>query len=52
MLAPRQAKVVEMRYFGGLSADEIAAVLKTTTRTVERDFQFAKTWLMRELSRK
>jgi len=50
-LAPRQAKVVEMRYFGGLSEAEIASVLKTTTRTVERDFQFAKTWLVRELSR-
>jgi RNA polymerase sigma factor (TIGR02999 family) len=50
-LAPRQAKVLEMRYFGGLSEHEIAAVLKTSTRTIERDFQFAKTWLMRELSR-
>lgn len=48
--APRQAKVLEMRYFGGLSDEEISAVLKTSTRTVERDFQFAKTWLMRELS--
>ena len=50
-LAPRPAKVLEMRYFGGLSEAEIAAVLKTSTRTVERDFQFAKTWLVRELSR-
>jgi RNA polymerase sigma factor (TIGR02999 family) len=50
-LAPRQAKVLEMRYFGGLSEEEIAEVLKISTRTVERDFQFAKTWLMRELSR-
>jgi len=50
-LAPRPAKVLEMRYFGGLSEEEIAAVLKTSTRTVERDFQFAKSWLMRELSR-
>ncbi len=49
-LAPRQAKVLEMRYFGGLSAEEIASVLKTSTRTVERDFQFAKTWLARELN--
>ncbi|HEX4227497.1 MAG TPA: sigma-70 family RNA polymerase sigma factor [Bryobacteraceae bacterium] len=49
-VAPRQAKVLEMRYFGGLSDEEISAVLKTSTRTVERDFQFAKTWLMRELS--
>lgn len=50
-LAPRQAKVLEMRYYGGLSEQEIAAVLKTSTRTIERDFQFAKSWLMRELSR-
>jgi RNA polymerase sigma factor (TIGR02999 family) len=49
-VAPRQAKVLEMRYFGGLSEEEIATVLKTSTRTVERDFQFAKTWLLRELS--
>ena len=49
-IAPRQAKVLEMRYFGGLSEQEIATVLKTSTRTIERDFQFAKTWLLRELS--
>ncbi len=50
-LAPRQAKVVELRYFAGLSEEEIAEVTKTTTRTVERDWQFARSWLMRELSR-
>ncbi len=50
-IAPRQAKVLEMRYFGGLSEQEIATVLKISTRTTERDFQFAKTWLLRELSR-
>ena len=50
-VAPRQAKIVEMRYFGGLSEGEIAEVLKTSTRTVERDWRFAKSWLMRELSR-
>ena len=48
-VAPRQAKVVEMRYFGGLSEEEIAEVLKTSARTVERDWRFAKSWLMREL---
>lgn len=51
-LAPRQGKVFEMRYFGGLSGEEISNVLKTSIRTVERDFQFAKTWLARELSNK
>lgn len=51
-LAPRQAKVVELRYFGGLSEDEAAEVLKTTSRTVRRDWQFAKAWLTRELTGK
>jgi RNA polymerase sigma factor (TIGR02999 family) len=50
-LAPRQAKVVELRYFGGLSEEESAEVLKISTRTVRRDWDFAKSWLMRELSR-
>ncbi len=49
--APRQAKVVELRYFGGLSVDEIVEVLKISPRTVERDWEFAKAWLTRELSR-
>ena len=50
-LAPRQAKVVELRYFGGLSEEQTAEVLKISTRTVRRDWDFAKSWLMRELSR-
>jgi RNA polymerase sigma factor (TIGR02999 family) len=50
-LAPRQAKVVELRYFGGLSEEETAEALKISTRTVRRDWDFAKKWLMRELSR-
>jgi RNA polymerase sigma factor (TIGR02999 family) len=50
-LAPRQAKVVELRYFGGLSEEEIADILKISPRTVRRDWEFAKSWLMRELSR-
>ena len=48
-LAPRQAKVVELRYFGGLSEAETAEVLKISTRTVRRDWDFARSWLMREL---
>lgn len=48
--APRQAKVVELRYFGGLSEDEIAAMLDTSPRTVRRDWDFARAWLSRELS--
>jgi RNA polymerase sigma factor (TIGR02999 family) len=50
-MAPRQAKVVELRYFGGLSVDEIVEVLKVSPRTVERDWIFARAWLMRELLR-
>jgi len=49
-LAPRQARVVELRYFGGLTEDETAEVMNTTSRTVRRDWQFARAWLMRELT--
>jgi RNA polymerase sigma factor (TIGR02999 family) len=50
-VAPRQAQVVELRYFGGLSEEEIVEVLKISPRTVRRDWDFAKAWLMRELNR-
>jgi len=50
-LAPRQAKVVELRYFGGLGEGEIAEALKISPRTVRRDWDFAKSWLIRELRR-
>jgi RNA polymerase sigma factor (TIGR02999 family) len=49
-VAPRQAKVVELRYFGGLTEDEIVQVLGISPRTVRRDWDFAKAWLMRELN--
>ncbi len=49
-LAPRQAKVVELRYFGGLTEEEIVATLEVSPRTVRRDWDFAKAWLMRELA--
>lgn len=42
---PRQARVVVMRYFGGLSEDEIARALDVTSRTVERDWRFASAYL-------
>ncbi|MGC4048905.1 MAG: ECF-type sigma factor [Paludibaculum sp.] len=48
-IAPRQAKVVELRYFGGLSEEETAQVMDSSPRTVRRDWQFAKVWLSREL---
>ncbi|MBK6750806.1 MAG: sigma-70 family RNA polymerase sigma factor [Acidobacteria bacterium] len=49
-LDERKGRVVEMKYFGGLSNEEMADVLRVTTKTVIRDWQFARTWLMRELS--
>ena len=48
-VAPRQAQVIELRYFGGLDEKEIAEVLRVSTRTVERDWNFARSWLMHEL---
>ncbi len=50
-LSPRQSRVVELRYFGGLSEDEIAEVLKVSLRTVQSDWRLARTWLYRELRR-
>lgn len=50
-LAPRQSRVVELRYFGGLSVEETAEVLKISAETVTRDWRMAKTWLLRELQR-
>jgi RNA polymerase sigma factor (TIGR02999 family) len=46
----RKARVVELRFFGGLSMEETAAVLKVSEETVQRDWRFAKSWLRRELS--
>ncbi len=49
-VAPRQAKVVELRYFGGLTEGEIVAALAISPRTVRRDWDLARAWLLRELS--
>ena len=48
-LDPRKATVVERRFFGGLSVDEIAASLGVSADTVKRDWRLAKLWLLREL---
>lgn len=48
-LDPRKVQVVEMRFFGGLSIDEAADVLKVSAVTVRRDWNSAKLWLYREL---
>ena len=46
---PRKAQVIEMRFFGGLSVEETAEVLKISPQSVMRDWRLAKAWLMREL---
>jgi len=46
----RKSQVVEMRFFGGLSVEETAEVLKVSPDTVMRDWRLAKAWLLRELS--
>jgi RNA polymerase sigma factor (TIGR02999 family) len=46
---PRQAKVVELRFFGGLAVDETAEVLEISPRTVKREWAVAKLWLLREM---
>jgi RNA polymerase sigma factor (TIGR02999 family) len=46
---PRQSQIVELRYFGGLSEEEIAEALKISTRTVRREWSQARAWLYREL---
>jgi RNA polymerase sigma factor (TIGR02999 family) len=49
-LDPRKAQVVEMRFFGGLSVEETAEVLKVSSVTVMRDWSTARAWLYRELA--
>jgi len=50
--APRQGRIVEMRFFGGLNVEETAAVLGISPATVKLDWSLAKAWLFRELSRR
>ena len=50
-LAPRASRVVELRFFGGLTIDETAAALEISPATVKTDWQQAKAWLYRQLSR-
>jgi RNA polymerase sigma-70 factor (ECF subfamily) len=52
MLDERQSKVVELRFFGGLTEAEIAEVLHISPRTVSSDWSMARSWLLRELSRR
>jgi len=49
-LDDRKGRVVELRFFGGLTVDEIAASLQVSSKTVLRDWEFARAWLQRELA--
>ena len=48
-LDPQQARIVELRFFGGLTMDEVAEVLGLSKRTVEREWTMIRAWLRREL---
>jgi RNA polymerase sigma factor (sigma-70 family) len=50
-LNPQQARLVELRFFGGLSIDETAEILDISPATVKRNWNVAKAWLARELQR-
>ena len=50
-LEPRQARVVELRYFAGLEVEEAAKVLEVSKTTVERDWRFARAWLTKRIGR-
>jgi RNA polymerase sigma-70 factor, ECF subfamily len=47
----RKAKIVEMRFFGGLTEDEIAEVLGVSARTIKREWAFSRAWLLAEMSK-
>jgi len=51
-LDPRKSRVVELRFFGGLSMEEVAEVLQVSPETVKRDWKLAKAWLLREMGGK
>jgi RNA polymerase sigma-70 factor (ECF subfamily) len=51
-LSPRQGKVIELKFFGGLTNEEAAEVLGVSPDTVRRDWRLAQAWLYRELSRR
>ncbi len=51
-LNPRQAKVIELRYIGGLSFEEVGDVLDLSPRTAKRDWALARLWLFKEIGGK
>ncbi len=50
-LDDRKSRVVELKFFGGLTVDETASMLRVSSKTVMRDWEFARVWLQRELTR-
>jgi RNA polymerase sigma factor (sigma-70 family) len=50
-LDPQQGRIVELKFFGGLSNEDTSAVLGVSTSTVKRDWTLARAWLYRELNR-
>jgi RNA polymerase sigma factor (TIGR02999 family) len=50
-LDDRKSRVVELRFFGGLSVDETAEALRVSSKTVMRDWEFARAWLQQEMTR-
>jgi RNA polymerase sigma factor (TIGR02999 family) len=50
VLNPRQSRIIELRYFGGLTEEETAEVLGVSSRTIRRDWTIARAWLFRELT--
>lgn len=48
---PQQARIVELRFFGGMTVDDIAALLDVSVSTVERSWRLSRAWLLRELDR-
>ncbi|MCB1024568.1 MAG: sigma-70 family RNA polymerase sigma factor, partial [Acidobacteria bacterium] len=51
-LDQRKGRVVELKFFGGLTLDEIAKILGVTRETIKRDWKFSRTWLLDELSQR
>ena len=51
VLDARQARIIELRFFGGLTVEETAAAISASPRTVKRDWQIARAWLKREMAR-
>ncbi|SPE41086.1 RNA polymerase, sigma-24 subunit, ECF subfamily (fragment) [Candidatus Sulfopaludibacter sp. SbA3] len=49
---PRQSRIVELRYFGGLTEEETAEVMNISPRTVKREWAVARAWLYAELTQK